>query len=143
MYGLLNYRLIGGGIVTYSTVNKERYTSISNINIDNSNTNIGNANKKSINNKNASNRNTNNKSANDKNASNRNIYNRSMLARFKLQAYKQIFVLMGILFLFVFSYIPMTGIIIAFKNYKLASGFLGFFTSEWVGFKYFIEFFRV
>jgi putative aldouronate transport system permease protein len=67
---------------------------------------------------------------------------RRFAIRFKLQIYRQIFVLMGMLFLFIFSYIPMVGIIIAFKDYKLASGFAGFFTSEWVGFKYFIEYFN-
>lgn len=66
---------------------------------------------------------------------------KKFLVRFKLQLYKQAFVLMGMLFLFIFSYIPMVGIIIAFKDYKLASGFAGFFTSSWVGFKYFVEFF--
>ena len=35
----------------------------------------------------------------------------------------------------------MVGIIIAFKRYKLTSGVMGFFTSEWVGFKWFAEFF--
>ena len=71
----------------------------------------------------------------------RHKINGKMLVRFRLQLYRQVFVLMGILFLFIFSYIPMVGIIIAFKNYKLASGLLGFFTSEWVGFRYFTEFF--
>ena len=56
----------------------------------------------------------------------RHKINGKMLVRFRLQLYRQVFVLMGILFLFIFSYIPMVGIIIAFKNYKLASGLLGF-----------------
>ena len=38
-----------------------------------------------------------------------------------------------------FCYGPMFGLIIAFKNYQIAKGVLG---SEWVGFKYFIEFFQ-
>lgn len=38
-----------------------------------------------------------------------------------------------------FSYKPMTGLLIAFKDY---SPFKGIWDSEWVGFEYFIEFFR-
>ncbi|MBP3962608.1 ABC transporter permease [Paenibacillus lignilyticus] len=40
----------------------------------------------------------------------------------------------GVLFLFIFAYIPMFGIIIAFKNYRFDKGILG---SEWIGFKNF------
>jgi putative aldouronate transport system permease protein len=40
----------------------------------------------------------------------------------------------GVLLLFVFSYLPMYGIIIAFKNYKAGRGIIG---SEWIGFKNF------
>ena len=42
--------------------------------------------------------------------------------------------LIPILLVFVFSYIPMFGIIVAFKNYKYNLGILG---SPWVGFKNF------
>ncbi len=42
------------------------------------------------------------------------------------------------LLVFVFSYLPMGGIIIAFKNYKFNKGIFG---SEWVGFKNFEYFF--
>ena len=62
--------------------------------------------------------------------------------RFKSQLVLQIFALMGITFLIVFSYIPMAGIIIAFKDYKITQGFSGFFSSEWIGFKYFVEFYN-
>lgn len=44
----------------------------------------------------------------------------------------------GILFLFVFSYLPMFGIILAFKNYYPGKGFFG---SPWVGFDNFKFFF--
>lgn len=46
--------------------------------------------------------------------------------------------LIPILLIFVFSYIPMFGIIVAFKNYKYNLGILG---SPWVGFKNFEFFF--
>ena len=44
----------------------------------------------------------------------------------------------GILLTIVFCYLPMIGIIIAFKNYNVAAGIMN---SPWVGFKYFREFF--
>lgn len=58
------------------------------------------------------------------------------------QKFYQISVLIGIAYLLVFAYVPMVGLIIAFKNFKLSSGIPGFFTSEWVGFKWFLEFYR-
>ncbi len=57
------------------------------------------------------------------------------------QRYMQMFALAGIAFILVFNYAPMFGIIIAFKNYKITSGLAGIFTSEWVGLKWFTEFF--
>jgi len=52
----------------------------------------------------------------------------------------QMFAFIGLAFLFVFSYLPMFGIVIAFKEYKINSGVSGIFTSKFVGLKYFIEF---
>lgn len=60
--------------------------------------------------------------------------------RFKKQATLQIIILLGLLFLFIFSYLPMVGIIISFKQYKITTGLMGFFTSKWVGLKWFKEF---
>lgn len=45
----------------------------------------------------------------------------------------------SIILLFVFAYLPMPGILIAFKNYIPS---LGIFGSEWVGFEYFRQFFN-
>lgn len=45
----------------------------------------------------------------------------------------------GLLALFIFSYLPMAGIIVAFENYSPARGI---FASDWVGFKHFINFFN-
>ncbi len=53
----------------------------------------------------------------------------------------QAFVLIGLAYLFVFSYIPMFGLIIGFKDYDIVTGIPGMFTSPWVGLKYFREFF--
>lgn len=60
--------------------------------------------------------------------------------RLKQQWMLQAFALLGIVFLIIFSYIPMVGIVLAFNNYKPKLGLAGFFTSEWVGFKWFKEF---
>ncbi len=42
-----------------------------------------------------------------------------------------------VIYAFIFAYIPMAGIIIAFKDYKIRKGIIG---SDWVGLKYFIQF---
>ena len=56
------------------------------------------------------------------------------------QRHLQFFALVGVVYLIIFNYIPMVGILMAFKKYKISSGFIGIFTSPWVGFKYFNEF---
>ena len=53
----------------------------------------------------------------------------------------QLFVLLGVLWLVVFSWGPLFGLTIAFKDYNIRTGFLGIFTSEWNDFKHFREFF--
>jgi putative aldouronate transport system permease protein len=45
----------------------------------------------------------------------------------------------GVIYFIVFKYAPMYGVVIAFQRYNL---YKGVFHSEWVGFKYFIEFFE-
>lgn len=45
----------------------------------------------------------------------------------------------AILILFVFSYLPMAGLVIAFKDFRFDKGFLG---SKWIGFKNFEFFFK-
>lgn len=64
-------------------------------------------------------------------------YRRTFRKQFPLQ----MFVLAGILYLFIFCFIPMFGIIMAFKDYDITMGISGIFTSDWVGLKYFKEFF--
>ena len=64
----------------------------------------------------------------------------SLFRRFIHQWQIQVFALVGILYLILFSYVPMFGIIIAFKSYKLTSGIAGIFADNWVGLKYFKEF---
>jgi len=43
----------------------------------------------------------------------------------------------GVIILFVFMYLPMYGVVIAFKDYNIISGF---WQAPWIGFKYFKEF---
>lgn len=61
------------------------------------------------------------------------------LRTLKRQLPFHVFVLLGIAFLAIFSYTPMFGILMAFKDYKVTSGVSGIFTSSWVGLKYFKE----
>lgn len=67
---------------------------------------------------------------------------KSLWIRLKRQSTFQLFVLAGILFILIFKYVPMFGIIIAFKNYNITDGIIGFITSPWNHFAHFIEFFN-
>ncbi|TCP21338.1 carbohydrate ABC transporter membrane protein 1 (CUT1 family) [Scopulibacillus darangshiensis] len=49
-----------------------------------------------------------------------------------------LFLLPGIIWFIIFAYIPMYGVTIAFKDFNFAEGIIG---SDWVGFKYFKQFF--
>ena len=44
----------------------------------------------------------------------------------------------AIVYIIIFNYVPMYGVQIAFKNYKMSLGIMG---SKWVGFKHFADFF--
>lgn len=58
----------------------------------------------------------------------------------KIKRYKWMYVLAlpGLLFFIIMKYLPMWGLLLAFKDYK---PFVGFFESEWVGFEHFKTFF--
>lgn len=65
--------------------------------------------------------------------------------RFASQGYLQLFAILGMIFLLIFCYVPMAGLIIAFKDYRISTGFEGFFTSAWTannGFKHFVDLFN-
>lgn len=49
-----------------------------------------------------------------------------------------VFLLLPVIYIIIFAYIPMTGVQIAFKKYNIKLGIWG---SQWVGFKHFIKFF--
>lgn len=54
------------------------------------------------------------------------------------QKYLQLMVLPGVIWMLIFNYIPMTGIVIAFKNFKITKPIAD---APWVGLEHFIEFF--
>lgn len=49
-----------------------------------------------------------------------------------------LFVLPGVLFYIIFRYLPLYGVLIAFKDFRITRGILG---SDWAGLKYFIQLF--
>lgn len=53
--------------------------------------------------------------------------------------YAALIALPGFLYLLIFSYIPMAGVVTAFQNFSFRKPFLG---NEWVGFKWFRKFFN-
>lgn len=70
---------------------------------------------------------------------------RKFFIRFNNQWQLQAFALMGIIFLLIFAYTPMTGLIIAFKDWKASTGYKGYLTSPWTsqfGMKYFLQLFN-
>ena len=58
----------------------------------------------------------------------------------KKQKMLQTIIIGGLIYLLIFAYLPMAGILVAFKEYKISSGITGIFTSNWVGLKWFKEF---
>ncbi len=58
--------------------------------------------------------------------------------RLQSQIWLQIMVIPGIIWLIIFCYVPMYGIVIAFKDYRPGNSFFG---GQWVGLKHFIAFF--
>lgn len=57
--------------------------------------------------------------------------------------YLHLMIIPGVLFFFVFKYIPMYGILIAFKNYRGAAGGLSaIMSAPWIGLKHFETFFK-
>jgi len=60
------------------------------------------------------------------------------ILRFRRSKYLYLMLLLPAIYFLLFKYTPMYGIVIAFKNYRIYDGILG---SEWVGFRYFLQFF--
>lgn len=53
--------------------------------------------------------------------------------------YLYLFIVPGVIWFLIFCYRPMYGVLIAFKDYDIAKGVMA---SDWVGMKYFIDFFK-
>lgn len=51
-----------------------------------------------------------------------------------------VFLLVPVLYIIIFKYLPMGGVVIAFKDYKMRKGIWG---SDWVGLKHFVRFFEI
>ena len=60
-------------------------------------------------------------------------------SRIKKQLPYQLMVWPGMIFLFIFSYIPIAGLVIAFQDYSLSTSY---FNNPWVGFKHFEAFLK-
>ena len=61
-----------------------------------------------------------------------------VLRRLRREYPYHIMIWMGIVFVIIFNYIPMSGLVFAFKDYSIRDGILG---SPWVGFKWFKQMF--
>ena len=59
--------------------------------------------------------------------------------RIKLERAWYAMMALPVAYLVIFHYLPMAGIVLAFQDYKIGRGVLG---SDWVGFKWFIQFFE-
>lgn len=66
------------------------------------------------------------------------VHRKQRLKRLVRNRWLYIMLLPGLLYFIIFKYIPMYGVLLAFKNYQ---PFLGFLDSEWVGMKHFDRFF--
>lgn len=64
---------------------------------------------------------------------------RGLAVRLKKQWELQLMVVPALILVFIFSYIPMYGVLMAFQDYSI---FDGFWASPWVGFKHFEMFFN-
>ncbi|GAA4859313.1 sugar ABC transporter permease [Paenibacillus vulneris] len=63
---------------------------------------------------------------------------KTWLTRVVRDKHLMLLLLPGLLYFIVFKYVPMWGVLLAFKNYQ---PFIGFMDSEWVGFDHFKRFF--
>lgn len=68
------------------------------------------------------------------------VLRKTSVREFKRQLPSHVFVWLGLLFLLLFSIIPMVGVIISFKDYSIKTGFFGMFTAPGVGMKNFLDF---
>ena len=60
-----------------------------------------------------------------------------LVTEFKRDWQLHLLMLVPVLYIIIFAYVPMYGVQIAFKDYRIAAGIFG---SEWVGMKWFVKF---
>lgn len=65
--------------------------------------------------------------------------NSRLIRRLQRDKWMYLLLLPGVLYFLIFKYVPMWGVVLAFKNYQ---PFLGFMKSEWVGLEHFRNFFQ-
>lgn len=75
-----------------------------------------------------------------KSPSSKPVARRRLWSSIKIHRFYYYLILPGMLYFLIFDYIPMFGIIVAFKEISPFEGVSAIFTSEWVGFKHFIRF---
>lgn len=63
----------------------------------------------------------------------------NLIRRLQRDKWMYLLLLPGVLYFLIFKYVPMWGVVLAFKNYQ---PFLGFMKSEWVGMEHFQNFFQ-
>ncbi|WP_438444640.1 ABC transporter permease [Gorillibacterium sp. sgz5001074] len=66
------------------------------------------------------------------------VHRKQRLKRMVRNRWLYLMLLPGVLYFLIFKYVPMYGVLLAFKNYQ---PFLGFMKSDWVGMKHFNRFF--
>lgn len=79
----------------------------------------------------------NNENGKSKKASNQKMTKEQMIRQVKKDKVLYILLAIPIIYFIVFKYIPMSGIVLAFRKYDVGGSMFG---SEWVGFKYFTMF---
>lgn len=66
-----------------------------------------------------------------------NIFHTNLMRRLKRYWILYLLISIPVLVIIIYQYIPMLGVFMAFNKYRLSSGFLGMFTSEFVGLLHF------
>lgn len=67
---------------------------------------------------------------------------RRLIKNIKRDKYLLAMFLPVLIYYLIFCYFPMTGLVMAFKNFRPGQGLMGVYTGENVGFKWFIQFFE-
>ena len=71
------------------------------------------------------------------------MHNKSIIKRLWEQKEIQLMVIPGIIFFIIFAYVPMYGLVIAFREYRVGEPFLSFGPeARWVGLKHFRDFIK-